>query len=125
MNILPQLSAALAGCRRAFVVATVVSGLPLYGQADATKHPVAGQVQQTAVPLAIRDVTVIDVAAGQRLARQTVIVERGRIAHLGPVATTPIARTARIATGRLSRAEAAKRFSDARCARELLGSLAA
>jgi imidazolonepropionase-like amidohydrolase len=99
MNILPQLNAALAGCRRAFVVATVVSGLPLYGQADTTKHPVAGQVQQTAVPLAIRDVTVIDVAAGQRLARQTVIVARGRIAHVGPVATTPIPRTARIVDG--------------------------
>jgi len=61
--------------------------------------PPAAPPRDTA-PVAITDVTVIDVADGGRLAGQTVVIRGTRIAAVGTVTRVPVPRGARVIDGR-------------------------
>ena len=54
----------------------------------------------TTKPLALTDVTVIDVDRGQRLAERTVVIRNGRIETLGPTRTTVVPEGAEVLSGR-------------------------
>jgi hypothetical protein len=51
-------------------------------------------------PLAVIDVTVIDVDRGERLAQRTVVIRNGRIEALGPSGTTAVPDGAEVVSGR-------------------------
>lgn len=51
-------------------------------------------------PLALTDVTVIDVDRGERLAERTVVIRNGRIEALGPPGTTAVPDGAEVVSGR-------------------------
>jgi imidazolonepropionase-like amidohydrolase len=51
-------------------------------------------------PLALTDVTVIDVDRGERLAERTVVIRSGRIQALGPTGTTAVPEGAEVLSGR-------------------------
>lgn len=51
-------------------------------------------------PLALTDVTVIDVDRGERLAQRTVVIRNGRIEALGPSGTTAVPEGAQAVSGR-------------------------
>ncbi|HEX5693572.1 MAG TPA: amidohydrolase family protein [Arenimonas sp.] len=58
------------------------------------------QPQRASGPLAITDVTLVDIRAGRLVAGQSVVVSGGRITAVGPVAETEVPAGARVIDGR-------------------------
>ena len=81
-----------------FVTAALVVGITLF--AIGVGWPLDElEAPRDHSPLAIRNVTVIDLATGARLPDRTVLVRDGRIASVAPSASTPIADGVRIVDG--------------------------